>query len=167
MSRLGLGNCTVPGSDIHYPTFKTHIMPSDTVLATLQTSHWASPQPVRRVSSFLSNAWTNWVLNMLNHLFEGFPHSSVGKESTCNAGDPGSIPGSAGEGRGYPLQYFWASLVAQQVKNLPAMQRPGLGRSPGEEKGYPLQHSGLENSMDCIVHGITKSWTRQSFEYVK
>ena len=46
------------------------------------------------------------------------------KESTCNAGDPGSIPGSgrfAGEGIGYPLQYSWASLVAQLVKNLPAM----------------------------------------------
>ena len=39
---------------------------------------------------------------------------------------------------------------------------PGLGRSPGEGKGYPLQHSGLENSMDCIVHGVTKSWTRLS-----
>ena len=36
---------------------------------------------------------------------------------------------------------------------------PGLGRSPGEGKGYPLQYSGLENSMDCIVHGVTKSWT--------
>ena len=46
----------------------------------------------------------------------GFPHSSVGKESTCNAGDPSSTPGSgrsAGEGIGYPLQYLWASLVAQ------------------------------------------------------
>ena len=54
----------------------------------------------------------------------GFPHSSVGKESACNAGDPSSIPGSgrsAGEGRGYPLQYSWASLVAHLVKNLPAM----------------------------------------------
>ena len=36
---------------------------------------------------------------------------------------------------------------------------PGLGRSPGEGKGYSLQYSGLENSMDCIVHGVTKSWT--------
>ena len=36
---------------------------------------------------------------------------------------------------------------------------PGLGRSPGEEKGYLLQYSGLENSMDCMVHGVTKSWT--------
>ena len=52
----------------------------------------------------------------------GFPDSSVGKESACNAGDPGSIPGlgNAGEGIGYPLQYSWASLVAQLVKNLPA-----------------------------------------------
>ena len=60
----------------------------------------------------------------------GFPGSSAGKESTCNAGDLGSIP--------------------------------GLGRSPGEGKGYPLQYSGLENSMDCIVHGVTKSRTRLS-----
>ena len=55
----------------------------------------------------------------------GFPDSSVGKESTCNAGDPGSIPGSGrspGEGIGYRLQYSWASLVAQLIKNLPAMQ---------------------------------------------
>ena len=37
---------------------------------------------------------------------------------------------------------------------------PELGRSPGEGKGYPLQYSGLENSMDCIVHGITRSWTQ-------
>ena len=39
---------------------------------------------------------------------------------------------------------------------------PGLGRSPGEGKGYPLQYSGLENSMDCIVHGVAKSQTRLS-----
>ena len=54
----------------------------------------------------------------------GFPHSSVGKESACNAGDPGLIPGlrrSAGEGIGYPVLYSWASLVAQLAKNLPAM----------------------------------------------
>ena len=56
----------------------------------------------------------------------GFPHSSVGKESTCNSGDPSLTPGlgrSAGEGIGYPLQYSWASLAAQLVKkNPPAMQ---------------------------------------------
>ena len=51
-------------------------------------------------------------------------NSSAGKEFTCNAGDPSSIPGlgrSPGEGIGYSLQYLWASLVAQNVKNLPAM----------------------------------------------
>ena len=57
-------------------------------------------------------------------LVMGFPDSSVGKESTCNAWDPGSIPGLgryAAEGIGYPLQYSWASLVAQLVRNLPEM----------------------------------------------
>ena len=57
-------------------------------------------------------------------LLLGFPDNSVGKESTCNAGDRGSLPDmgrSAGEGIGYPLQYSWASLITQLVKNLPAM----------------------------------------------
>ena len=78
--------------------------------------------------------------------FWGFPDSSVGKESICTAGDPALIPGSGrspGKGVGYPIQYSWASLVAQLVKNLPAMQEtvPGLGRSAGEGIGYPLQYS--------------------------
>ena len=54
----------------------------------------------------------------------GFPDSSVGKNSACKAGDPGLIPGwgrSTEEGIGYPMQYSWAFLVAQLVKNLPAM----------------------------------------------
>ena len=63
-------------------------------------------------------------------LRESFPHGSAGKESTCNVGDLGSIP--------------------------------GLGISSGEGKDYPLQNSDLENSMDCIGHGVTKSWTRLS-----
>ena len=55
----------------------------------------------------------------------------------------------------------WASLVAQTVKNAPGnvgdlVSIPGLGRSPGEENDYPLQYSGLENSMDCLVHGVTE-----------
>ena len=57
-------------------------------------------------------------------MWSGFPHSSVGKESACNAGDLGSIPGlerSTGEGIGYPLQYSWASLLAQLVKKPPAV----------------------------------------------
>ena len=65
----------------------------------------------------------------------GFPDSSVGKESACNAGDPSPIPGSgrsAGEGIGYPLQHPWASLVAQLGKDLPAMQET-MVRSLGWE----------------------------------
>ena len=60
----------------------------------------------------------------------GFPGGPGDKESACNVGDPGSIPGS--------------------------------GRSPGEGKGCPLQYSGLENSRDCIGHGVAKSWTQLS-----
>ena len=72
------------------------------------------------------------------------------------------IPGlgrSAGEGIGYPLQYSWASLVAQLAKNLPVGDlgsTPELGRYLGEGKGYPFQYSGLENSMDCIVWGVAE-----------
>ena len=65
------------------------------------------------------------VLFKVLFITSGFRESSVGKESACNAGDPSSIPGSGrstGEGIGYPLQYSWASLVAQMVKNPPAMQ---------------------------------------------
>ena len=74
---------------------------------------------------------TKWFLNRQKTILKGqrtilgLPDSSVGKESTCHAGDPGSTP--------------------------------GLGRSPGEGKGYPLQYSGLENSMDYIVHEVTES----------
>ena len=97
----------------------------------------------------------------------GFPDSSIDKESTCNAGDPGFTPESgrsAVEGRGYPLQYSWAFLVAQLLKNLPAMQETwvrSLGWEDPLEKGkaYPLQYTGLESSMAYIVHGVTKSWT--------
>ena len=63
-------------------------------------------------------------------VFLGFLYGSAGKESTCNVGDLGSIP--------------------------------GLGTSPGEGKSYPLQYSGLENSRDYTVHGVTKSQTRPS-----
>ena len=66
-------------------------------------------------------------------VFVGFPGGLAGKESSCNSGDLGLIP--------------------------------GLGRSPGEGKGFLLQYSGLENSMDCIVHGVSKSQTRLSDFY--
>ena len=66
---------------------------------------------------------------MVTDFYRGFPDSSVGKESACNAGDPSPIPGlgrSAGGGIGYPLQYPWASFVAQLVKNPPAMRETWL-----------------------------------------
>ena len=108
------------------------------------------------------------ILTIFNYRVQGFPHSSVGKESACNAGDPGSIPGlgrSAGEGiiwlptpvfLGFPCSLA-DKESACNVGDLGLI--PGLGRAPGEGKGYPLQYFGLENSMDCIVHGVTKSRT--------
>ena len=65
------------------------------------------------------------IINKDIHPKEGFPGSSADKESACNAGDSSSFPGlgrSPGEGIGYPLQYSWAFLVGQMVKNLPAME---------------------------------------------
>ena len=69
------------------------------------------------------NSWNVVLCHLLVQL--GFPDSSIGKESACSAGDPGSIPRLgrlAGKGIGYPLLYSWASLVAQLVKNPPVMQ---------------------------------------------
>ena len=77
----------------------------------------------------------------------GLPHSSVDKESACNAGDPGSIPGSGrstGDGMGHPLQYSWASLVAQLVKNWPAVWETwvqSLGWEDTLEKGKATHSS--------------------------
>ena len=79
-----------------------------------------------------------------------FPSSgilSAGKDAACNTGDPGSIPGlgrSTGEGIGYPLQSFWASLVDQLVKNLPAMRETwvrSLGWEDPLEKGKATHSS--------------------------
>ena len=67
----------------------------------------------------------SFLWHIYTHTLMAFPGSSAGEESSCNAADPGLIHGSGrstGEGIGYPLQYSWASLVAQLVKNLPAMR---------------------------------------------
>ena len=101
---------------------------------------------------------------------KGFPHSSVCKESACNGRDPDLIPEagrSSREGIGYPLQYSWASSVAQLVTNPSAMQETWVQSLDWEDplekgKAYPFQYSGLENSMDCIIHGVAKSQTRMS-----
>ena len=71
---------------------------------------------------------------------KGFPGSSAGKESACNAGDPGSIPGlerSSGEGKVYPVQYSWTSLVAQLAKNPPAMWETWVGKMPWRRAWQP------------------------------
>ena len=102
----------------------------------------------------------------------GFSGSTAGKESVCNAGDPGSIPGlgrSPGEGIGYPLQYSWASLVAQTLKNPPAMWETwvhSLGwHNPLEER--MATHSCIlfwripmdRGAWRASVHGVTKRRT--------
>ena len=87
----------------------------------------------------------------------GLPGVSDGKESACNVGDLGSTPGlgrSPGEGIGYPLQYSWASLVAQLVKNLPAMWETWvqpLGWEDLLEKGKATHSSILAWRIPCIV----------------
>ena len=125
--------------------------------------------------------WPKWGRNLKKEWVyvyvqpRGFPDSSVGKESACNAGDLGLIPGlgrSSGEGIGYPLQYSWASLVAQLVKNPPGMRETwlrSLGRSPGEGKGYPLQYSGLENStiQSMGSQRVGHDWATFTFIHVR
>ena len=84
---------------------------------------------------------------MYRNFFHGVVNSLVDKESACNAGDPSSILGSGrstGERIGYPLQYSWASLVAQLVKNLPAMRETSvlfLGWGDLLEKGKATHSS--------------------------
>ena len=103
----------------------------------------------------------------------GFPGSLDGKESACNAGDPGSIPRlgrSPEEGIGYPVQYCWASLVSQMVKNLPAVRETWvrtLGWEDPLEEGMETHPSifAWRIPMDrgawrATVHGVTKSPTR-------
>ena len=85
--------------------------------------------PAPRIPFFSPETTAIFDIGVAAYSFLGFCCGSAGKESACNAGDLGSIP--------------------------------GLGRSPGEGKGYPLQYSGLENSMDCVVHGREESDTTE------
>ena len=84
----------------------------------LKSCHWVDVKVILTPKFILKNIFS---------LCMGFSCSSAGKESACNAGDLGLIP--------------------------------GLGRSPGEGRGYAFQYTGLESSLDCIVHGVTKSQT--------
>ena len=125
---------------------------------------------------------TDWSLKKpLEHsppnskLVLGFPDSSVGKESTCNAGDPGSLPEmgkSAGEGTGYPLQDSWASLLAQLVRNIPAMWETwvrSLGWEDLLEKGrlptpvfWPGEFHGLYSPWGHKQSDMTEQLSLQS-----
>ena len=102
-------------------------------------------------------------------LGEGFPHSLAGKESTCNAGDPSSIPGSgrsSGAGIGDPFRYSWASLIAQLVKNYPQHRTPGVdpwvGKILWSRAWQPTLVFWPGFSMDYTDHGDTKSQARLS-----
>ena len=99
----------------------------------------------------------------------GFPGSSAGKESACNAGDSGTFMGWENPHKKVQatttvfLRFLGGSAGTESAcyaGNLGLI--PGLGRSYGEGNDYPLQYSDLENSMDCIVHEVTESWTQVS-----
>ena len=137
---------------------------------TLSQASSSYQDPRYLEQGLLLTSWTdvgpcNWVPPPLGPALlpkSGFPDSSIGKESACNAGDSNSwvrkihwrkdrlhtpvflgFPcGSAGE------------ESACNVEDLCLI--PGLERSPGQGKSYPLQYSGLENSIDCIVYGVAK-----------
>ena len=124
---------------------------------------WSHFLPVGQYSHFLYLPWC------LRKLPGGFPDNSVGKESTCNAGDSGSSPGlgrSAGEGIGYPLQYSWASLVAQLVKNPSAIWETWVRSLSWEnplEKGTATHSSILSWRIPwTTIHRIAKSRTQLS-----
>ena len=93
-----------------------------------QTRKLLHSEETTNIKERLPTKWGRYL--QIIYLIRGFPYGSAGKESACNVGDLGLIP--------------------------------GLGRSPGEGNSYSFQYSGLENSMDCIVHGVAKSWTRLS-----
>ena len=136
---------------------------ADLILLVFKNSRFLSLRP-----SFLFL----FFFNVFLWYFQRFPGSSAGKESTCNAGDPSLIPGwgrCPGEGIGYPLQYSWAFLVAQTVKNLPTMQETWVWFLGWED---PLEEDMATHSsilawripMDggacwATVHGVTKSQT--------
>ena len=104
----------------------------------------------------------------------GFPDSSIGTESACNAGDPSLIPGSgrsAGEGIGYPLQYPWASLCGSAGKESTCNAGdsgsiPGSGRSAGEGIGYPLQYAWASLVVQVVKNlpAMQETWLRSGLQ---
>ena len=110
---------------------------------------------------------------VLKNIVDGFPGDSDGRESTCNAADPGLIPGSgrsSGEGIGYPLQYSWASLVAQMVKNqlwetwvLSLIWKNPLEAGMATQSSIFAWRIPMDRGIwKAIVHRVTKGWTQLS-----
>ena len=145
-------DCSLPGSSVHgilqeeywrgLPFPSPGDLP-DPGIEPESPALWASlvAQLVKNPPAMQETQFDSWVEKihwrrdrLPTPVFLGFASGSTGRESACNVGDQGSIP--------------------------------GLGRCPGEGKGYPLQYSGLENSMDCIVHGVAKSWMRLSLSWL-
>ena len=127
-------------------------------------------QPNKKKICISKNKWSKVISEDQPASEAGFPSSSA-EEFACNAGDPGSIPGSGsspGKGIGYPLQcscFPCDSAGKESTCNVGDLGSiPGLGRSPGEGNSYLLQYSCLENYMDrkawrATVHEVVKSWT--------
>ena len=116
--------CSLPGSSVHGIS-QVRILEWVAISFSRVSSWPRDPTQVSCIAGrFFATEPPGLLAQLVNHLG---PNSSAGKESACNAGDPGSVP--------------------------------RLGRSPGEGKGYPLQYSGLQNSMDSVVHRFAESWT--------
>ena len=112
----------------------------------------------KQLSSILTNIYTllPWLLKS-NNIFLIYMR---GKESTCNAGDPGLIPGSGrstGEGIGYHIQYSWASLVVQRVRNLPAMREIWV-QSLGCKDPWKRERLSSPVFWPGELHGLYSSW---------
>ena len=102
-------------------------------------------------------------------LVGGFPDSSVGKESACSAGVPGSIPGlgrSPREGIGYPLQYSWASLMGQLVENLPAVWETWV-QSLGWEDPLEKEKATHSSILAWRIPGLYSPWDPKELDMTK
>ena len=113
-------------------------------IVMLHNAHLTSRYRMSGLRWVITSSWFSGSLRTFFgffHGFLGFPSSSAGKESACNAGDSSMTHGSGrstGEGIGYPLQYSWSFLVAQLIRNLPAMWEtwvPSLGWEDSLKKG--------------------------------
>ena len=138
-----------------------------TQLSLWSSSHihtWLLEKTIALTKQTFVNKVISLLFNMLSKFVMVFPDSSVGKESACNAGDSGSIPGSgrsAGEGIGYPFQYAWTSLVAQLVKNLPAVQETWVWSSHPLEKGKAT-HSSI---LAWRIPGLYSPWGHKTVRH--